>query len=172
MRKQYLECGKVVTTHGVAGEVRLQPWMSDAEELSDVKTLWLDAAGEQPVRILRARPHKNVVILKLEGVDTVEQAIAYRGRVLYVSRDDLKLAPGQHFVQDLLGMRVIDADDGHLYGTLTDVFDTGANDVYQVTFPDGAERLVPAIPQTIVEIDVDGETMRIRPLKGLFDDAD
>ena len=64
MRKQYLECGKVVTTHGVAGEVRLQPWCDSPEELVGVKTLYLDAAGTEPVRIVRARPHKNVVILR------------------------------------------------------------------------------------------------------------
>jgi len=172
MRKQFLEIGKVVTTHGVAGEVRLQPWCDSAEELVGVKTLYLDAAGTQPLRLARVRPHKNVVILKLEGVDTVEQAAAYRNRVLYIDRAALPLAPGQHFVQDLLGIRVYDADDGRLYGTLTDVFETGANNVYQITFPDGSEKLVPAIPQTVIETDVDAETMRIRPLKGLFDDED
>ncbi len=172
MKKEYLECGKIVTTHGVAGEVRLQPWMDDAGELKGVGTLYLDAAGTGSVRILSARPHKNVVILKIEGVDTVDQAAAYRGRVLYVRRGDLHLDPGQHFVQDLLGMRVVDADDGRLYGTLTDVFSTGANNVYQVTFPDGSEQYVPAIPQTVIETDVENEIMRIRPLKGLFDDAD
>jgi len=172
MRKKYLECGKIVTTHGVAGEMRLQPWMDEAEELSGVQTLYFDGDGARPVRVLRARPHKNVVILKLEGIETVEQAVACRGRILYVDRNDLHLAPGQHFVQDLLGMRVIDADDGHLYGTLTDVFSTGANDVYQITFPDETKKLIPAIPQTVIETDVDGEIMRIRPLKGLFDDED
>jgi 16S rRNA processing protein RimM len=171
MKKRYLECGKVVTTHGVAGEVRLQPWC-DAEDLSGVKTLYLGANGEQPLRVIRARPHKNIVILKIEGVDTVEQAVLFRGRVLYVDRKAIKLAPGEHFIQDLLGIRVIDADDGHCYGTLTDVLETGANPVYQVTFPDGSEKLVPAIPDVVIETDVDAEIMKIRPLRGLFEDED
>ena len=172
MQKQYLECGKVVTTHGVVGEVRLQPWCDTAEELSGVKTLYLDDKGERALKILRARPHKNMVILKISGIDTVEQAVAYRGKVLYVNRSALKLAPGQHFIQDLLGMRVVDADDGYEYGTLTDVFDTGANSVYQITFPNGDEKLIPAIPQVVIETDVEAECMRIRPLRGLFDDED
>jgi len=172
MKKKYLECGKIVTTHGVAGEVRLQPWCDEAEELSGIKKLYLDAEGKQPIRIVRARPHKNMVILKIKDVDTVEQAVLYRNRVLYVDRNSLNLEEGEYFVQDLLGMKVYDVDNGKFYGTLTDVLETGANNVYELTCDDGSKKLVPAIPQVVIERDVDAETMKIRPLKGLFDDED
>jgi 16S rRNA processing protein RimM len=92
--------------------------------------------------------------------------------VLYLDRNDLPLSPGEFFIQDLLGARVADADSGEEYGTLSDVSKTGANDVYHVLFPDGKERLVPVIPQVVVETDPEAGIIKIRPLKGLFDDED
>ena len=79
---------------------------------------------------------------------------------------------GQCFVQDLIGLRVVDADDGREYGVLTQVTETGANDVYHIRFADGKERLIPAIPQVVLDIDLEEERMTIRPLEGLFDDED
>ena len=79
---------------------------------------------------------------------------------------------GQCFVQDLIGLRVVDGDDGREYGVLTQVTETGANDVYHIRFADGKERLIPAIPQVVLDIDLEEERMTIRPLEGLFDDED
>lgn len=78
-----------------------------------------------------------MALVKLEGVDTVAEAEALRGRILYLHRDDVKLEPGRHFIQDLLGLRIVDADTGELYGELTDVSATGANDVYHMRYRDG-----------------------------------
>ena len=94
-----------------------------------------------------------------------------RERVLYINRADVTLAPGEYFFQDLQGLRVEDADCGKVYGELTDVSRTGANDVYHVKTGNG-EVLIPAIPDVIIHTDVEGGVMRIRPNKGLFDDAD
>ena len=169
MRKPFLECGKIVSTHGVLGEMRVQPWCDSPEDLEGIKTLYFDG-GAAPAEVLRARAHKNVVLLKLRGVDTVEQAQALRGRVLWVAREDMPLEEGEYFIQDLLGMQVVDADDGHPYGVLSDVSETGANDVYYLRDAQGRERLVPAIPQVVLERDIDGGVITIRPLEGLFDD--
>ena len=117
----------------------------------------------------KARVQKNMVLLKLRGVDTPEAAQALRGKVLYLDREDDTLEEGQHYVQDLLGMTVADADTGRVYGVLRDVSRTGANDVYHVEFPDGVVELVPAIPQVVVRIDIEAGRMEIRPLEGLFD---
>ena len=171
MKKQFLECGKIVTTHGVLGEVKVQPWCDTPEELAEIATLYLDG-GKSPLEVERGRVHKNMALLKLKGVDSIEQAQPLRGKVLWARREDFPLAEGQYFIQDLIGLTVIDADDGHTYGTLTDVTETGANDVYHITFPDGGVRLAPVIPQVIVSTDIDAGVMRIRPLKGLFDDED
>jgi len=111
-----------------------------------------------------------MALVKLEGVDTVAEAEALRGRILYLHRDDVKLEPGRYFIQDLLGLRIVDADTGELYGELTDVSATGANDVYHMRYRDGREILIPAIPQVIAQIDTDGGVLRLRPMPGLLDD--
>ena len=148
MKKRFLECGKIVATHGLRGEVKVLPWCDGPEALVPIKTFYLDG-GNTPKRAERCRIQKNMVLLKLEGEeDTLEE--------------------GQYYIQDLIGLTVEDADTGEVYGTLRDVTETGANDVYHVAFPDGRVQLIPAIPQVIVEIDIDGGKMLIRPLEGLF----
>lgn len=169
MKKRFLECGKIAATHGIRGEVRVQPWCDTPDFLLDFETLYM-GKQQEPVRILRARVHKNIVILQLEGVSTVEEAAALRGRILYVNRDDVPMEEGEYFVQDLLGCEVKDIDTGVSYGEIYDIRPTGANDVYYLRDGQGKERLVPAIPQVVLERDVDGGIIRIRPLEGLFDD--
>ena len=167
MKKRFLECGKIVATHGLRGEVKVLPWCDGPEALVPIKTFYLDG-GNTPKRAERCRIQKNMVLLKLEGVDTPEAAQALRGRVLWLDREEDTLEEGQYYIQDLIGLSVEDADTGERYGILRDVTETGANDVYDVAFPDGRVQLVPAIPQVIAKIDIDGGKMLIRPLEGLF----
>lgn len=171
MQKQYLECGKIVGTHGVVGELKVQPWCDSPDELVGLARLYFDR-GATPIQVRGARAHKSMALLKVEGVDTAEQAAALRGRVLYLDRADLPLAEGEFFIQDLMGLSVVDADDGHRYGVLSDVTQTGANDVYHITFEDGSVRLIPVIDEVVIETDLEAGILRIRPLKGLFDDED
>lgn len=166
-RQLYLEAGKIVGTHGVRGELRVQPWCDSPQQLAALKTLYFDK-GARPVRV-QSRPHKNIVLVKMEGVETVQDAAALRDKVLYLHRDDLKLEPGRYFIQDLIGLRVTDADTGKDYGVLTDVSSTGANDVYHLRTGEGAQVLIPVIPQVVTEVDIDGGVVRIRPMPGLFD---
>ena len=168
-QKPYLEAGQIVGTHGVRGEVRVQVWCDSPEQFAGFRHLYWDDAGRQPVSF-KARPHKQMALVKLEGVDTVEAAQVLRGRMLYVDRRDIKLPRGSYLVQDLIGLAVVDADTGETYGTLTDVSQTGANAVYHMTTPRG-EVLIPAIPDVIVSIDTKRDILRLRPMKGLFDDA-
>ncbi|HBT63263.1 MAG TPA: 16S rRNA processing protein RimM [Ruminococcaceae bacterium] len=165
-KKQYLEAGQIVGTHGIRGEVRVQPWCDSAEVLSSLTTLYYDE-GQTPVTV-STRPHKNIALMKIDGVDTVQDAAVLRGRILYLNRSDLKLAEGTYFVQDLIGLQVMDADSGEEYGALADVSPTGANDVYHIRTADG-EVLIPAVPSVIIETDVDSGLMKIRPIKGMFD---
>ena len=171
MLKQYLEAGKIVGTHGVKGELRVEPWCDSAGFLAQFHTLYWDC-GAVPVRVLSSRPHKSLLLVRIEGVNTVEQGDALRGRVLYLDRRDARLPEGRWFIQDMLGLSVRDADTGKCYGTLTDVLQTGANDVYQVTAPGGREYLIPSIPQVVVRRDPEHGIMLIRPMKGIFDDED
>lgn len=169
MLKPYLEAGKVVATQGLRGELRVQPWCDSAAFLCQFKRLYW-RAGEQEVNVVSARPHKNLVLIKLEGIDSVEQADLLRGRVLFIRREDCHLPEGEYFIQDLIGMQVCDADTGHVYGKLTDVLKTGANDVYQVTNDEGKDYLIPSIPDVVVERNIQEGVMKIHPMEGIFDE--
>ncbi|MBQ8824834.1 MAG: 16S rRNA processing protein RimM [Ruminococcus sp.] len=168
MKKEYLEIGKIVNIHGLHGEVKVVPWCDEPEFLCEFDMLYI-GKDKQEVDVVRSRVFKNSVIMKIEGCDTPEDAEKLRGQILYMHRDDVELGEGCYFIQDLLGLKVIDADSGAVYGILKDVFQTGANDVYDVRDENGKQYLIPAIPDVIIETDLDAEIMRIRPLEGLFD---
>ena len=172
MFKQFLEAGKIVGTHGVHGELRVNPWCDSAEFLKQFHILYFDDKGDMPIKVISSRTQKKQLFLLLEGIDTVEEADACHGKILYLDRKDAHIPQGRYFIQDLIGLEVYDADTFVYYGTLTDVLRTGANDVYQVTSLDRKNYLVPAIDSIIRTIDLGKGKMLIRPIKGIFDDAD
>lgn len=169
MKKRYLECGKIVATHGLRGEVKVLPWCDGPEALLPFDTLYLDR-GATALAVEKARAAKNMVLVKFRGYDSPEAVQPLRGKVLYLDREEDSLEEGQYYIQDLIGLTVVDAGSSQVYGTLQDVTETGANDVYHIAFPDGKVRLIPAIPQVVTGIDIDAGRMEIRPLEGLFDD--
>lgn len=166
MKKEFLECGKIVAPQGIRGEVRVEAWC-DPDLLASLETVYMDA---KPLKVLNARVQKNMVMMLLEGSDTRDQALTLRGKMLFLHRDDVPLEEGECFVQDLIGCTVLDADTGADYGKIYDVRATGANDVYYLRDAAGKERLVPVIPDVVLEKDLDAEIVRIRPLEGLFDE--
>ena len=169
MLKQYLEIGRIVSTHGIKGEVRFDPWCDSPEFLKRFKTLYFDKNGGKSAVVLSCRPHGNIVILKLEGVDSIEDAQKLRNKILYMNRDDARLKDGDWFIQDLIGCTVYDADDNEIiYGKLTDVSETGANDVWYIE-KDGKEYIIPAIKDVVIKVDAADESIYIKPLKGIFD---
>lgn len=170
MKKQYLEVGQIVSTHGIKGEVRLNPWCDSPEFLNNFKTLYFDAEGKNAVKVVLSRPHKNVVILKLDGVDSVEQASALRDKILYMDRNDAGLSDNTYFIQDLIGCKVIDCDSEVEYGEICEVSETGANDVWHIKAENGKVYLIPAVPEFIASTDVDGGIVKIKPIKGFFGD--
>ncbi len=167
MKKQYLEAGKIVTTHGIKGEIKIMPYTDYPELLCEFDRLFLGKNHEE-INVERSRVFKNMVIAKLEGYDTPEVAEKLRNKILYMHRDDLELDEDTYFIQDLIGIEVSDADSGFVYGKITDVMQTGANDVYVVQGND-REYLVPAIPEVVITTNIDENTMTIRPLEGLFE---
>lgn len=167
MKKQYLEAGKIVTTHGIKGEVKIMPYTDYPELLCEFERLFLGKNHEEII-VERSRVSKNMIIAKLEGYDTPEASEKLRNKILYMHRDDLKLDEDTYFIQDLIGIEVSDADSGFVYGKITDVMQTGANDVYVIQGKD-REYLVPAIPEVVISTNIDENTMTIRPLEGLFE---
>lgn len=171
--KRFLEIGKITNVHGLRGEVKVIPWCDDAAFLCSFEELYTDKDGRHSVQVCRARVQQNVVIMQLDGVETREQAETLRNTVLYMDREDVELEDGTYFVQDLIGLTVVDADSGKIWGKIRDVLQTGANDVYSIWNDETKqEYLAPAIPDVVLETDIENGTMTIRPLKGLFEDAD
>ncbi|MEE0930894.1 MAG: ribosome maturation factor RimM [Acutalibacteraceae bacterium] len=168
--EQYLEIGKIVGTHGLKGELRVDPWCDSPQFLCEFKTLYL-TKGATKLEV-KSRPHKNIAIVKVKGVDTIEDADKLRNKILYMNRDDARLAEDEYFIQDLMGMEITDVDNGKIYGILTDVFKTGANDVYQVTDDNKKDYLIPVIDEVVINISLDENKVYIKPLKGIFDDED
>lgn len=169
--KKFLEIAKIVATQGIRGEVRCQYYCDAPEVLCEFDGLYLDK-GARPVRVLRAYPHKNVVIMRIEGVDTVEKAQTLIGKLLYIDRDDAELGDDLYFIQDIIGLTVRDADTGEVYGKISEVYQNGAADVYSIKKENGAELMFPCIDEVVKRIDVEGGEMLIKPLPGLFDDED
>ena len=168
-KKRFLEIGQIVNTHGLKGDVRVDPWCDSPDFVCRFKTLYLKDGST--VKVERARVQKNVAVLKLKGVDSIEQADLLRRTVLYIDRNDIELGEDVFFVQDIIGCEVRDADTNELYGKVTDVLKTGANDVYQIE-NDGKTTLIPVIDDVVISTDIDSGVITIRPMKGLFDDED
>ena len=167
MKKEYLEAGKIVTTHGIRGEVKIMPYTDTPDLLAEFDRLFIGKNKDELI-ITRSRVFKNTVIAKIEGVDTPEAAEKLRNKMLYMHRDDLELDDDTYFIQDLIGREVRDADTDKVYGKIADVLETGANDVYVIKGED-REYLIPAIADVVVSTDIDNNLMTIRPLEGLFD---
>ena len=170
MKKQKIETGKIVGTHGVRGGLRVQPWCDSPSFFCNLKTLYVKTKeGFESKKIKSARPHGNIVILELKDVVTMEQAEALRGIVLYLDRKELSLEEDRYLICDLIGCSVFHADTKELLGTISDVSQTGANDVWHI-MKDSSEYLIPAIDEVVVSVDVDSDRIEIRPLVGIFEE--
>ena len=161
MKKQYLEAGKIVNTHGVRGEVKIQPWADSPAFLQGFQTIYIDGA---PVRVLGSRVHKACLIAALEGVADVNAAMRLKNKTVFIDRDDASLEPGAFFLQDIVGASVRDESGAEL-GTLADVLELPAGNVYVVRGP--REILIPAVPEFVLETDVDAGVVTVRLIEGM-----
>ena len=166
--KQYLECGKIVNTHGIKGAVKLESWCDYPETLADLEFVYFKLnGGFVEKRILSASVFKRHVIAYIEGINDIDAAASLKETVIYADRDDIPLDEGDYFITDLIGLPVIDADSGIEYGKVSEVFNTGASDIYTVKTADG-ERMIPAVPEFVIEIDLE-RGIFVRPIEGMFD---
>lgn len=170
MKKDFLEIGKIVGTHGVRGMIRIQPWSDNGDFLTKFKNFYLEN-GKTKIEMDKITPHGNVVISAIKGVNTIEDAEKLRNQILYIKRSDAKLPAGRYFVSEIIGSKVIDSETDEQIGILTDVSQTGANDVWHIKKGE-KEYLVPAIPDVVIDVDVNNDVVKIKPLKGIFDDED
>jgi len=158
---EFLDCGQIVNTHGVHGEVRIVPWADSPGFLCQFPTLYVDG---RPVDVAAARVHKGSVIAKLEGVDTVEGAMALKGKTVQIRRADANLPEGAFFLADIIGLDVVD-EDGHKLGTLKEVLSPSVQQVYVVR---GArEIMIPAVPEFILETNIEAGYIKVRLIEGM-----
>lgn len=165
MLQQYLEVGKVTNVHGLKGEVRVQPWADSPDFLCRFQTMYVDDS-HWPIKVERARVHKNMVIIKFEGPCDVPSAMSLRNAVLYIDRADAQLPEGTFFLADIYGLEVRDAASGAVLGKIADVLTLPANNVYVVR---GGERelMIPAVPQFIAETNVNQGFISVNVMEGL-----
>ena len=165
-----LQVGIITSTHGVRGEVKVYPTTDDPRRFRRLKEVVLDTGKEQMnLEIEGVKFFKQFVILKFKGLDNINDIEKYRQKSLYVTRKNaVRLQRDEYFIADLIGLKVQD-EDGKELGTVKDVIETGANDVYEVEMADGKSLLLPAIKQCILNVDVENGTMQVHVLEGLLD---
>ena len=166
--EKLLQVGVISSTHGVRGEVKVFPTTDDVRRFKKLKNVILDTGREQlPLEIESVKFFKNLVILKFKGYDNINDIEKYRGKSLFVDRENaVKLRKDEYFIADMIGLSVF-TEDGKEFGTLKDVLETGANDVYIIDSLEHGEVLVPAIKQCILAVDVENGKMVIHLLEGL-----
>ena len=165
-----LQVGAVTSTHGLAGEVKVFPTTDDPKRFKKLKQVLLDTGKDMlPLGVEHVKFFKNMVILKFKGYDRIEDIMGFKGKNLYVTRENaVRLKKDEYFIGDLIGMKVYTEDEAYL-GELTEVITTGANDVYTVRMENGKDVLIPAIGQCILNVDVEHETMQVHLLEGLLE---
>ena len=160
-KKQYIEAGRIVNTHGVAGEVKIEVWLDSPQFLKSFKRCFID---KREVKLLSARVHKGFLIAKLQGVEDVNAAMALKGRTLFIDRSDARLPKGAFFLQDIIGASVVD-EQGNEIGKLTDVMETPASNVYVVKGE--REHLIPAVPEFIMSTDTESGIITVHLIEGM-----
>ena len=162
--------GCFASTHGVRGEFKVFPTTDDPGRFKKIKNILLDNGKEKKeAQIESVKFFKNMVILKLKGVDSCDDAMKLKGFELFVTRKDaIPLKKDEYYIADLIGCKVVDEEE-NLLGELSDVLQTGANDVYQVTMQDGKEVLFPAIKECILEVDLENSRIRVHVMDGLLE---
>ena len=160
-REQRIEAGRIVNTHGVGGEVKIEVWLDSPQFLKRCGRVFLDG---QPLRLVSSRAHKQFLLAKLEGVDSLNDAMALKGKPLYIDRDDAPLDRDAYFVQDILGAQVVD-EQGRALGVLTEVLERPANNVYVVQGE--REHLIPAVPAFVLRTDARAGKIVVRLIEGM-----
>lgn len=163
-----LQVGVITSTHGVRGEVKVFPTTDDPARFKKLKQVILDTGKEQiDLEIAGVKFFKNMVILKFKGIDNINDVEKYRQKGLFVTREHaVKLKKDEYFIADLIGLQVT-SDEGEALGEISDVLQTGANDVYVIKTPEGEEILLPAIKDCVKAVDIEGKTMEVHLLPGL-----
>lgn len=169
MKKQFLEIGRIVNTHGIRGDVKVQPWCDSPEFLADFDRLY--TKSQQEIRVLRAAVHKGCVLMHLEGIDTVDDAQKLRNTILYMNRDDVELEEGAFFIQDVIGLPAYDERVNRQIGTVKEITAGPAGDLYVIQDGDKTH-YIPGVPAFLREVDLENGQVTFCTIEGLLADDD
>ena len=166
--KLYIECGKIINTHGCRGGVKAESWCNSEEDLAALKKVFVkNGETYEEYKVTKSAIFKQFVIFEFKGLDDMDKAMLLKNKTLYAKRSDFKLADGEFFLADMIGLDVLDADNGRVYGKLVEIINRGASDIYVVNTENG-ERMIPAVDQFIISVDIEKGVL-VRPIEGMLD---
>lgn len=167
---EYFDIGYISNTHALKGEIKVRPYTDDAKRFEKIKKILIDLNGELvSYNIEQVRYQKDVVLLKLKNIDTIEQAEKLRNHYIKIPREDAKeLEEGEYFIVDLIGCEVYEKE---LIGILDDIFTTGSNDVYVIKRKGKNDLLLPALSDVIKKVDVKNKRIDVEVPRGLEDEV-
>ena len=160
-KNTYIEAGRIVNTHGVAGEVKIEVWLDSPRFMRKFKRFFINGSE---IKMLSSREHKGFVLAKLEGVDDVNTAMALKGKTVHIHRDDARLPRGHYFLQDIMGASVVD-ENGAEIGKLTEIMETPASRIYVVKGE--REHMIPAVPEFILSTDAENGIIKVHLIEGM-----
>lgn len=165
---KYLEIGQIVNTFGIKGMVKVKPFTDNIERFSNLEKIYIkNKSGQTEYKIQEVKYHKNMVLVKFEGIENPEQADLLRNSYLIVDREtEEPLEPGRYYIVDMIGLDVF-TDDNECLGKLEDIYNTGSNDIYVVKNELGKQVLLPAIEDVIKNIDMDNKKVIVHLIPGL-----
>lgn len=168
--EKYLECGKIINTHGVRGAVKIESWCDTPDVVCSLEKMYYKKNDEYlPLKVEKASIHKSCALVYFEGIDTMEKAQLMKNRVVYADRDDIEIGDDRVFVADIIGLDVFDERSGNKLGVLTDLIESPASDIFCVK-TENKEVLVPAVDEFIGHIDESG--VYLCPIPGMFDEVE
>lgn len=167
-QENYIECGKIVNTHGCFGGVKAESWCNTEKDMAKLKRIFfLKEGAYEEHKVIKASVFKQFVIFEIDGVTDMDSAMLLKGKTVYAKREDFKLKKGEIFLIDMIGLNVIDNDNGTVYGTLKEIINRGASDIYVIQTEKG-ERMMPAVSEFVISVDIE-KGIFVRPIEGMFD---
>ena len=167
---EFLEVGKIINTHGLRGDVKIVTWTDYPEDFEEIERVYIRRkTGDEVLNITNVKYQKNNIIVKFKEIADINEAEKYKNLVVYADREDLpELEEGAHYIADLIGLMVVD-EDGEVIGELVDVFNTGANDIYDVKRAGKKNLLLPVIDEVVKDIDLENKKITVHVMEGLDD---
>lgn len=167
---EFLEVGKIINTHGLRGDVKIVTWTDYPEDFEEIEKVYIKRkTGDEVLNITNVKYQKNNIIVKFKEIADINEAEKYKNLVVYADREDLpELEEGAHYIADLIGLTVVD-EEGEVIGELVDVFNTGANDIYDVKRSGKKNLLLPVIDEVVKDIDLESKKITVHVMEGLDD---